>query len=271
MRILFLSPAEPFYLPAFYRHLFEDMPPVHQARVTIVPPVYKNSTRLGLAVRYARTFGLKEALVLTSRAVHYKAMDLLARNNGNRFYSLPAVLRKYRVPYSYEPDINSTDFLKKLRDWNTELIISISCPQIFKKELIGLPPKGCLNLHGSPLPDYRGIMPSFWMLANDEKEAGTTLFFVNEEIDAGDVLIQKRFPVLSEDTLDSLIANSKRIGAEMVLEGIELIEKGNPETWSLDLSKGRYFGWPKREDVERFLGHGRRFRKKTGAGPGALN
>ena len=86
----------------------------------------------------------------------------------------------------------------------------------------------------------------FWVLANAEKEAGATLFFVNEKIDAGDVLIQKRFPIYLEDTLDSFIRRSKKIGAEMVIEGIEKITNGKFETRPLDMNKGRYYGWPKK-------------------------
>jgi len=123
-----------------------------------------------------------------------------------------------------------------------------------------LPTKGCLNLHGSILPDYRGVMPSFWVLANNEKEAGSTLFFVNEKIDAGDVLVQRRFPVHADDTLEYFIRRSKRIGAEMVVEGVEKISRGNYETYPLDMNKGNYYGWPKREDVKRFINNGRRFR-----------
>ncbi|NOZ26040.1 MAG: hypothetical protein GXO94_08140 [Nitrospirae bacterium] len=260
MRIVFLSPDEPFYLPEFYRYVIEHLSPDHDIRVIMVPPVYKNTTKFDLVMRYARTFGLKEAAVLSWRVLRFKAMDLLFGGNGRSFYSMKAVFKRYGIPYLYEVDVNSKRNLDRLRAWGTDLVISISCPQIFKKELIGLPPKGCLNLHGSILPDYRGVMPSFWVLANNEREAGSTLFFVNEKIDAGDVLVQRRFPVLADDTLESFIRRSKRIGAEMVVEGVEKIARNDFETYSLDMSRGNYYGWPEREDVKRFLVNGRRFR-----------
>jgi len=260
MRIVFLSPDEPFYLPGFYKNIFERLSPAHEARVIIVPPVYKNTTKLGLTVRYARTFGVKEAAVLSAKVIQYKLMDKLKHGKGERFYSLTALLDKYDIPYTNETDLNSPESLARLRAWKTDLIISVSCPQIFKKDLIELPPLGCLNLHGSLLPDYRGVMPSFWVLANSEREAGITLFFVNEKIDAGDVLVQRKYRIEPGDTLDSLIARSKLMGSEMVLEAIDKIEKGDAGTRPLDMKKGRYFGWPKREDVLRFIGNGRRFR-----------
>lgn len=260
MRIVFFSPDEPLYLPEFYRYFFDNLPSGHEIRVIIVPPIYKNTTKTALSLKYAKTFGIKEAAALSLKVIYYKMMDFFIGEKGGRFYSLPAVLKKYKIHYLYEHDVNSAQNLNRLKEWNTELVISISCPQIFKEGFINLPSKGCLNLHGSLLPDYRGVMPSFWVLANAEKEAGATLFFVNEKIDAGDVLIQKRFPIYLEDTLDSFIRRSKKIGAEMVIEGIEKITNGKFETRPLDMNKGRYYGWPKKEDVKRFIDYGRRFR-----------
>lgn len=260
MRIVFLSPEEPFYLPEFYKYVFDNLPSGHEIKVIIVPTTYKNTTKVDLSLRYAKTFGIKEAAILSYKVLHYKIMNYLIRGRGYKSYSLQSILEKYGIPYLYELDVNSIQNLKRLKEWGTELIISVSCPQIFKKSLIDLPPKGCLNLHGSLLPDYRGVMPSFWMLANNEKEAGITLFFVNEKIDAGDVLIQRKFPIQPDDTLDSFIRRSKRIGAEMVVEGIKKIAQGNIQTYPFDMSKGNYYGWPTREAVHRFLSYGRRFR-----------
>lgn len=260
MRITFFSPDEPFYLPYFYEYVFDHIRSDHDIKVIIVPPVYKNTTKLSLMIRYFRVFGLSETAAMSYNVLKYKVMDVISGSNGSNYYSLTSVFEKYRISYFFESDVNSADNIEKLRHWQTDLIISISCPQIFRKALIDLPSRGCLNLHGSALPDYRGVMPSFWMLANGEKEAGSTLFFVNEKIDAGDVLIQKTFPVQSEDTLDSFIKRSKRIGAEMVIEGIDKILKNNVHTFPLDMTKGRYFGWPTRIDVKKFIRKGRRFR-----------
>jgi methionyl-tRNA formyltransferase len=260
MRIVFLSPDEPFYLPAFYQYLCERLPEGHEIKAVLVPPVYKNTSRGGLVVRYMKTFGLREAAALSYKVLSHKAKDALWRERGPAFFSLPSVFKKYEVPYVYEQEANGRQNLERLRKWETDLVVSVSCPQIFTKGLIELPPMGCLNLHGSLLPDYRGVMPSFWVLANDEREAGITLFFVNERIDAGDVLLQRRYPIYPDDTLDGLIRRSKRIGAEMVIEGIGMIASGGYETWPLDMTRGRYFKWPARGDVKRFLSHGRRFR-----------
>jgi methionyl-tRNA formyltransferase len=85
------------------------------------------------------------------------------------------------------------------------LIVSVSCPQIFKQPLIELPSKGYLNIHGAMLPAYRGVMPSFWILANGETEAGVSIFFVNDDIDAGALCAQRSFSIAEGETLDEFL------------------------------------------------------------------
>lgn len=260
MKIVFLTTDEPFYLPAFFEEVFSALAQEHQFYAVIVPPVYKGTTRLGLAIRYAKTFGLYEAGLLFLMVSTCKLMDLLPLKQQERHYSLGSVFSSYGIEYVRDADINGPENLERIRNWGAELAISISCPQIFKKELIKLPPLGCLNLHGALLPKYRGVMPSFWMLKNKEELGGLTLFFVNEAIDAGDILVQRKFPILAGDTLDSFIKKSKKIGAQMVIDGIGMIEKGAFKTTPIEISGGSYFGWPTRRDVLEFLGNGRKFR-----------
>lgn len=260
MRVTFLTTDEPFYLPTFFERVLEGLMSGYEIKAIIVPPVYKGTSKKDLVFRYASTFGLYETLNLASKVVFCKIMDILPYSVTKSSYSLGSVFKRYGIDFEYERDVNSAENIGRLRNWETELAISVSCPQIFKKDLINFPPKGCLNLHGAILPQYRGVMPSFWMLANNEREGGLTLFFVNEKIDAGDILVQKKYPISSEETLDSLIKKSKKIGADMVLEGIERIERGQFTTTPLELEGGSYFGWPARKDVLSFLENGRKLR-----------
>ena len=134
----------------------------------------------------------------------------------------------------------------------------MSCPQIFKKPLIELAPRGCLNIHGAILPAYRGVMPSFWMLAHDEREAGVSIFFVNEDIDAGELCGQRTFEIGPDETLDAFLRRSKRIAADLLLEVLAALEEGRVPRTPLDLSKGSYYSWPDREAVGAFRANGRR-------------
>jgi methionyl-tRNA formyltransferase len=156
---------------------------------------------------------------------------------------LPA--RRTRRPCNLRADGPDFDRLREL-------------PAIFGKALIELPPLGILNIHGAILPQYRGVMPSFWMLANDEKKAGVSIYFVNERIDAGDLCGQRVFDIHTGDTLDAFLRRSKRIAADLLLEVLSHLEEGSLDRKPLDLSRGSYYSWPDRAAVERFRASGRR-------------
>jgi methionyl-tRNA formyltransferase len=101
-------------------------------------------------------------------------------------------------------------------------------------------------------------MPSFWMLANGEEKAGVSIYFVNEQIDAGDLCGQRVFDILPDDSLERFLRRSKKIAAELLLEVLQQLEDGSLTRAPLDLSEGSYYSWPDRSAVERFRAAGRR-------------
>lgn len=161
------------------------------------------------------------------------------------------------MPCSCADDVNDAAFLERLRAHDIDLIVSVSCPQIFQRPVIELAPRGCLNIHGAILPAYRGVMPSFWMFANDEKRAGVSIFFINEDIDAGDLCGQRVFDIHPDETLDAFLRRSKSAAADLLLEVLTAVESGTVARTPLDLSAGSYYSWPDREAVRRFHSAGR--------------
>jgi methionyl-tRNA formyltransferase len=201
---------------------------------------------LQAALRYYKTFGLAASLRLGARIGMVTV----------RGQSIVSVCKKHGVLYELVPDVNDGKFLQRLREADTDLLISVSCPQIFKKPLIELPQLGCLNIHGAILPHYRGVLPSFWMLANKEKNAGVSIYYVNEKIDAGELCGQRIFEILPGESLDSFITRSKAIAAELLLEVLGKVEDGTITRSPLNLTDGSYYSWPDKEAVKRFLASG---------------
>ena len=109
---------------------------------------------------------------------------------------------------------------------NPDLLVSIQGNEIFKKPIITLAKKGCINLHTALLPKYRGLMPSFWALKNNEEYTGVSVFFVDEGIDSGPIIIQRRIEIKNQ-TLDELIIQTKKIGMEAIVDAIKLISEDN--------------------------------------------
>ena len=166
--------------------------------------------------------------------------------------------QKWGVRSAIVRDVNAPAFLDELRALSPDVIISVSCPLIFKKPLIELPPQGILNLHGAILPQYRGVMPAFRMLANGEKRAGVSIYFVHEDIDAGDLCGQRIFDIMDDDTLDRFLVRSKAIAADLLLEVLRKMEDGTLTRAPLDLSQGSYYRWPDAASVAQFRLRGRR-------------
>ncbi|GAB4385097.1 MAG: hypothetical protein Kow0022_09790 [Phycisphaerales bacterium] len=183
--------------------------------------------------------------------------DILGRTD--RCYSVAAVARKYNVPVHDCADVNSEEFLKLLRDLGVEFIVSISGTQLYKRKLREQTPWGIVNCHGALLPRYRGLMPSFWTLANDEKEGGVSVHYVDKKLDNGPIIVQKRYRIHPHDTLEDIMARSKDLAAEAIIECVRKVEAGNPELLANPASDATHFSMPTREDVIRFRKAGHRF------------
>ena len=247
MTAIYLTTDDPLYLPAFFDRVLTGRAAETRA-VFVVPPLYKKQSALQAAVRYARTFGLGAAAHLTARIV-------LARL---RRQSVADSCRRHGVECRMVEDVNAPEFLDELRRLGADLLISVSCPQIFKKPLIELPPLGILNIHGAILPQYRGVLPSFWMLANGEKQAGVSIYYVDTRIDAGELCAQRIYEIPADETLDGFLRRSKAIAAELLLEVLDRIEEGTVTRRALNLAEGSYYSWPDPQAVRKFRLAGRR-------------
>ena len=246
MRIVFLSADDPIYLPAFFTRVLDEYASQTHA-VYIVPPLYKDQTSLQAGWRYARTFGSAGVAALATRLVAAKL----------RRRSIAATCAQHEVPSAPATDVNATAFIERLRRLNPDVVVSVSCPQIFRRPLIDVPSQGMLNVHGALLPDYRGVMPSFWMLANGERLAGVSIHFVDEHVDAGAICGQRAFEIGPRETLDGLLRRSKAVAAELLIDVLRSMERGTLESLPVDPRAGSYYSWPDREAVQRFrqLGH----------------
>jgi methionyl-tRNA formyltransferase len=258
MNIVFLTADEPLYLPAFFAQLLSQR--AADTRVVfMVPSRYGKDTTWRMAKRYIAALGIWNFIVLTWRTLKAKVLDRLGigRSKGH-YHSVASAAAANGVHCERIPKVNDAAFLQRLREIPADLIVSVSCPQIFRKPLIEVPPLGCLNMHGALLPQYRGIAPSFWMMAYGETRAGVTVFFVNEDIDAGDVIEVEEFAIEPHETLDQFIVRSKQIACRALLQAIRKVEDGDPPRTPLNKEEGSYFGFPTRQAYREFRRRGRK-------------
>lgn len=103
-------------------------------------------------------------------------------------------------------------------------------------------------------------MPSFWTLANGESEGGTSVHFVDAKLDNGPIVVQKKYRIHPHDTLEEVMARSKDLAAEAIIECVRLVEAGDPPLMPNPESEMTHFSMPTKEDVRRFREKGHRFR-----------
>ncbi len=259
MRIIILSQDDNLYLPASFATVCTALGDKIVA-IAVSPAMSTHGGPLKGFVRNARLFGLKGTVIIGCRVLWRKAMAHLVKTNKNGpFYSLRAVADAFSIPYRYVPKINSTDFKSLLQKYQPELLISISCPQVIGKAIRDRLPKGCINVHSAPLPRYRGLMPTFWVLRNGEKKTATTVHDLEAKLDDGDIILQREIEITDSDTWDSLVRKTKAAGAEILIEAVEQIESGTVQRKPNLEENATYFSFPTAEDRKLFFRSGRKY------------
>jgi len=253
MRIIIITQNEPFYLAENLKYLFQNLPKHSQivgCVVANVSPFGKSESFLKKAYKTFRIFGFNFFMYYTFKFIYSKI---------NKKKDVMKLLRENNVPIiNLDKKINHIQSINKIKKYEPNLLLSILGNQIFKKPILDLADKGCINLHTSLLPKYRGLMPTFWVLKNNEKETGVSVFFVDEGIDSGPIIVQKKIEI-KDRTQEELIYYSKKLGMDAILESIDLIYKNQVNLIKNDASQMTYFSFPKKEDVYIFKQNGKRF------------
>ncbi|MDD6628167.1 MAG: methionyl-tRNA formyltransferase [Lachnospiraceae bacterium] len=139
---------------------------------------------------------------------------------------LMQLARENNIPVELCENINSKEFIVKVQQYKVDLFVSMSFNQIFKKEMINLPPLKTINCHAGKLPFYRGRNILNWVLINDEKEFGITVHYVDEGIDTGDIILQKTYPITEEDNYRTLLERAYVGCADVLYEALKMMQKG---------------------------------------------
>lgn len=253
MRIIIITQNEPFYLAKNFNYLVETLPDHSEIVACVVndaSPFGKKETFLQKVKKTYHIFGPKFFLYYSFKFI---------RSKFDRNKKLDSVLKKFKIPkIILEKSINNKKSVEIIKSYKPDLLISILGNQIFKKQIFDLAPKGCLNLHTALLPKYRGLMPTFWVLKNNEKYTGVSVFYVDKGIDSGPIVVQEKVEI-GERTQEELIARTKKIGMKCIVKAVDLIYKNAVEIIENDADKMTYFSFPTKDDVKEFKRIGKHF------------
>ncbi len=146
-----------------------------------------------------------------------------------------AVAVKHNIPVLQPEKLKNPNFLEELKSYNADLQVVVAF-RMLPEVVWNMPTQGTFNLHASLLPQYRGAAPINWAIINGETETGASTFFLQHEIDTGNIIFQEREPIYETDTAGTLYERLMHKGAELVLKTVKAVETGNYPQIPQDLS-----------------------------------
>ncbi len=164
--------------------------------------------------------------------------------------AVKALAEEHGIPV-YTPDTLRTDeFYSLLREINPELIVVVAYGKILPRNVLEYPKYGCINVHVSLLPKYRGAAPMQRAIINGESETGVTIMYMAEGLDTGDIISQRAFPIGDEDDFEAIHDRSAYVGAELLVETVASIEKGTASRTVQDDSLSCYAAKIEKDDCK---------------------
>lgn len=121
----------------------------------------------------------------------------------------------------------NTEFIEKIKELNPDVICVVAYGKILPKEILDIPQYGCINVHGSLLPKYRGAAPIQWSVINGDKETGVTTMYMDIGMDTGDMILKEKVSIGENETTGELWNRLSKIGGELLVKTLKLIEEGN--------------------------------------------
>ena len=121
---------------------------------------------------------------------------------------------------------NNTEFINKIKEINPDVICVVAYGKILPKEILNIPKYGCINVHASILPKYRGAAPIQWAILNGDKETGVTTMYMDVGMDTGDMILTQKVQIGENETTGELWNRLSKIGANLLVETLKQIEQG---------------------------------------------
>jgi folate-dependent phosphoribosylglycinamide formyltransferase PurN len=166
---------------------------------------------------------------------------------------------KINCIYFKTKDVNNSFSTEKISYFDPHIIISTFTMHIIGGGLINIPKIAAIGTHPSILPSYRGLEVFFWQLANGEKESGVSVFYLDEQIDSGALILLEKFSIVN-DTVDSLYKKLTKITTKQLIKAIEMLLAEKKITVIRTGERNSYFRMPTKEAYKRFVARGCRWK-----------
>ena len=149
------------------------------------------------------------------------------RGKAVQMTPVKACALKHGIPVLQPKKVREPEEIEKLAQFGADIFVVAAFGQILSKEILEMPKYGCINIHASLLPRYRGAAPIQYAILNGDEMTGVTIMQMDEGLDTGDILTMKAIPVEKDDTGGSLFDKLSRLGAELLVKTLPRIEAGD--------------------------------------------
>lgn len=164
------------------------------------------------------------------------------RGRGKKIIYTP--VKEFAVAHNIDvlqPErLKNSEIIEKIKSYNPDIIVVVAFGQLLPKEILEFPQYGCINVHGSLLPKYRGAAPIQWSIINGESVTGVTTMFMAEGLDTGDMLLKSEIQIDSDDDYGSIHDKLSILGADLIDETLKKIESGDITAQKQDDSISSY-------------------------------
>jgi methionyl-tRNA formyltransferase len=253
VRVVAVTQDDPFFTGPFFASFLEQLSATRVELVEIVLLRSFNETRGRLALRVLRFYGA----VGFARLLGRYARARLAQSFGFP-QSVDAVARQRGVPVLRLETINDKAYLQTLGQRDVDVLLSVAAPEIFAEAALSSAAY-VLNVHNGKLPTYRGMMPTFWALANGDPEITITVHEMAQKIDAGRVVAEIPVSVEPNESAFELARRTKIIAGREVARLLSAVgTEAWPEPRGFETAGGGYYTFPTRRDARRLHARGRR-------------
>lgn len=169
-----------------------------------------------------------EALIKNHNVVAVVSQPDKPKGRGKKLQPTPvkALAEANNIPVYQPKRIKDDEFVDILEKIEADIYVVVAYGQLLSQRILDIPQYGCVNVHGSLLPKYRGAAPIQWSIINGEEKTGVTIMYMVKKCDAGDMILKKEIEIDSEDTYETLHDKMAPIGADALIEALDLIEKG---------------------------------------------
>ena len=199
--------------------------------------------------------GTPEFAVPTLQALidHHEVLAVVTqpdkqRGRGKKM-QFPPVKEKaveYDIPVYQPQRARDEEFIEELKNLNPDVIVVVAYGQILPESILNIPKYGCINVHGSLLPKYRGAAPIQWAVINGEKVSGVTTMRMDEGLDTGDMILKEEVTLAPDETGGSLFDRLAEVGAKLAVQTLQALEDGTAEFTPQDHEKATQVGMIKK-------------------------